>query len=1052
MAPDDAGQVDFAPEPAEQQPASQTDADPPGPAEDDRQASATERLIEASSLFDEAYYARHSGIAGSRAELVAHYVAEGEAAALSPSAEFDARFYRDTNPDVVRAGATMLAHYIRYGRAERRYPNWRRLRWDAERVEASGLFDARVYAWDRGVPALPGLSDAEDYLAVRNYRAQIGKTFDSEFYMRAYDDALGSGAEAYSMPILHYLAVGIIQHRVCNRQQLFQQIDAGRPRFNERYYLAQFRSRFPDEPLPDDPLEHYVLSGSRLGLDPAPDFSADYYLRLYPDMRASGMSPFFHFAAHGHAEGRIGRPDFTSVISQGDTAFDSGKPTILLACHEASRTGAPLVGLNVGARLADTHNVISYLGRSGPLLDDFSLHSCVLAVAQMSPLDAEYLLLHLKAAYRLSAVLLNSVETSPFAQAALQADLPSVALVHEFAEYTLPPGRMSEVIESVDRIVTPARLISDSLQAEALATRSGHANNIEVRPQGYLPHLPEDEAEADLTRDEILVQVGAEGRTDVKLVLGAGYVQMRKGVDLFVQVAGEVRRLFGDDFRFIWVGDGYFPKSDLHYSAWVADMVQRLGLDRHVFFLPPQSSLDALFALSDVFLLPSRLDPFPNVALDAFRAGRAVVCFDRATGVAETLRDAPGRKAAVGAAVEYCNVTQAAEALVRLFKPAEAKRALGNTALAQRQFDFGDYIGVIAAQLARAAALRDEAMQATQAITASGLFDASFHENIAAPVEPSMLRAAVRTYVARGQKGLLRYNPRPGVNEGAARLRLAQAGVTQPGVTQLGPALDPNGAAPTHRCVLLGGDTGPDTAIDAPSLRAVLHLHLHYPELAAEFVRRLSAAEMTLDLVVTTTSDARRLEIEYAFRRYKGGDTRYFVAPNRGRDLGPFLTEVGRLVGAGEYDVVGHLHGKRSMAVDVGMGDRWRTYLLDTLLGGNEVLALFERDPRLGLVFAEDRHCVGWSKNWDVAAALAARMEPPPALPQWPIFPIGAMFWARPAALAPLWKLGLGTADFPAEPAPYDGTVLHALERMLPAICEASGHGWCTVYRAGSGW
>jgi glycosyltransferase involved in cell wall biosynthesis len=966
---------------------------------------------------------------------------------LSPSAEFDVHFYRDTNPDVVRAGDSPLTHYLKHGRTERRYPNWRRLRQDAERVEASGLFDARVYAWDRGVPALPGLSDVEDYLALRNHGAPIGTMFDSAFYARAYDDVLDSRPEAYSMPILHYIGVGFAQHRVCTRQQLFQQMDAERSRFNDRYYIAQFRSRFPDAPLPADPLQHYILSGSRLGLDPAPDFSADYYLRLYPDMRLCGMDPFFHFAAHGHAEGRTGRPDFSSMISPGGAAFDTSKPTILVASHEASRTGAPLVGLNVGARLADTHNVISYLGKSGPLQEEFASHSCALAVAPLSPLDAEYLLVHLKAAYRLAAVLLNSVETSPFAQAALQADLPSVALVHEFAEYTLPPGRMSDVIESVDRIVTPARLICDSLQAEALATRSGHANNIEVQPQGYLPHLPEDEADADLTRDEILVQVGAEGRTDVKLVLGAGYVQMRKGVDLFVQIAGEVRRLFGDDFRFIWVGDGYFPKSDLHYSAWVADMVRRLDLDQHVFFLPPQSSLDALFALSDVFLLPSRLDPFPNVALDAFKAGRAVVCFDRATGVAETLRDAPGRKAAVGAAVEYCSVTQAAEALVQLFKPAEAKRALGNAGLAKRQFDFGGYMGVIAAQLARAAALRDEAMQATQAIIDSGLFDASFHENMAPPVEPSMLRAAVRTYVARGQKGLLRYNPRPGVNEGAARLRLAQPG----------PALDLHGAAPTHRCVKLTNKTGskdtrPGASVDASGLRAALHLHLHYPELAAEFVTRLTAARMKLDVIVTTTSDARRLEIEYAFRGYKGGSTRYLVAPNRGRDIGPFLTEVGRLVGAGEYDVIGHLHGKRSLAVDAGLGDRWRSYLLDTLLGGDEMLSLFERDPRLGLVFAEDRHCVGWSKNWDTAAALAARMEPSPTLPQWPIFPIGTMFWARPAALAPLWALGLGAADFPAEPAPYDGTVLHALERMLPAICEAAGHGWCTVYREGSGW
>ncbi len=617
MATDAAGQGKLGPEPDGQH-ADQIDAIEPDLVQNGSETPDAERLVAAGELFDDEFYARGAGVAGSRAELAAHYLATGEAAMLSPSAEFDLRFYCDTNPDVVKTGASPLLHYLEYGRAEFRYPNGRRLRRDVERVEASGLFDARIYAWDRGVAALPGLSDLEDYLAARNYRAPIGEMFDSSFYMRVYDDVLGTGAANRGMPILHYIDIGRAQHRVRNGHQLFEQMEAGRPRFNERYYLAEFRSRFPGEPLPAEPLQHYILSGSRLGLDPAPDFSAEYYMRRYPDLQSSGMTPFYHFAAHGRAEGRVGRPDFSSMISQGEAAFDRGKPTILVASHEASRTGAPLVGLNVGARFAKTHNVVSYLGKSGPLSLDFATHSCLVATGALTPIDAEFMLRHLKATHQLSAVLLNSVETNVLAPAALHAALPSVALVHEFAEYTLPAGRMSAVVEQIDRIITPASLIQDSLQAELLATRFSTANNIMVRPQGCLPKLPTDGAERDLARDEILALVGAGAGATVKIVLGAGWAQMRKGVDLFVQTAAALRQLWGDDVRFVWVGDGYAPKTDIHYSTWVADMIRRLDLERHVFFLPAQSSLDTLFALSDVFFLPSRLDPFPNVALDAF--------------------------------------------------------------------------------------------------------------------------------------------------------------------------------------------------------------------------------------------------------------------------------------------------------------------------------------------------------------------------------------------------------------------------------------------------
>ena len=1024
--------------------AGQRDADPADIPESAGDLPAQARMVAADTLFDEAFYGRAIGVSGSRLDLATHYLATGEAALLSPSEAFDVRFYRDANPDVAQGGGSPLLHYLVHGREERRYPNRRALRRDAERVAASGLFDARAYAWDRGRPARPGFSDVEDYLVSRNHRAPIGDAFDSAFYAEAYDDVLGE-ASGYAMPVLHYIEAGRAELRVCTGRQLEQRVEAGQARFNERYYLDGWRRRFPGQPAPSDPLEHYVLLGCRLGLDPAPDFCADYYLRRYPDLHTAGMDPFYHFAAWGHAEGRVGRPDFTSLLSPGDLAFDAAKPTVLVASHEASRTGAPLVGLNMGAALAGTHNVVAFLGKPGPLLRDFASHCCTVVTGPLSPLDAEYLLREMKETHRLSAVLLNSVETSALAQAALQAELPSVGLVHEFAEYTLPPGRMSDMVEAMDRVITPASLIRDSVQAELLLTRSGPANHIGVRPQGYLPSLPEDAAAEDLTREEILALIGAEeGRA--KIVLGAGFVQMRKGVDLFVQTAAAVRRLWGDEVRFIWVGDGYSPKADLQYSAWVADMVRRLDLEGHVFFLRAQGSLDALFALSDVFYLPSRLDPFPNVALDALRAGRAVVCFDRATGVVDALSDAPGRKAAVGAAVAYCDVREAAEALVRMFKPAEAKRALGNAALAKRAFDFGDYAAAVAEQIGEAGALREAAARAADAILDAGRFDAAFHENMPAPVSRAALRAAVRAYVARGQKGLLRFNPRPGFNEGVARLRLATPG----------PALAGPDAAPTHRCVVLRDDA-PPTAVE---LRAALHLHLHYPELAAEFAARLTAARgagpAPLDLILTTTSDARRIEVEWAFRGYKGGSARVVVAPNRGRDIGPFLTEVGALVQAGQYDVVGHLHGKRSLAVDGAMGDRWRSFLVDTLLGGAAglpaVLSLFADDPGLGLLFAEDRHCVGWDRNRPIAEALAARMQPAPALPEWPVFPIGTMFWARPAALAPLWALGLVPQDLPAEPVAYDGTVLHAVERMLPAVCEATGHGWCTVHRKGAGW
>jgi lipopolysaccharide biosynthesis protein len=55
------------------------------------------------------------------------------------------------------------------------------------------------------------------------------------------------------------------------------------------------------------------------------------------------------------------------------------------------------------------------------------------------------------------------------------------------------------------------------------------------------------------------------------------------------------------------------------------------------------------------------------------------------------------------------------------------------------------------------------------------------------------------------------------------------------------------------------------------------------------------------------------------------------------------------------------------------------------------------------------------------------------------VFPVGSMFWARVPALSALLGLGLRWEDYPEEPVPYDGTILHAIERMLPIVATASG-------------
>ena len=104
------------------------------------------------------------------------------------------------------------------------------------------------------------------------------------------------------------------------------------------------------------------------------------------------------------------------------------------------------------------------------------------------------------------------------------------------------------------------------------------------------------------------------------------------------------------------------------------------------------------------------------------------------------------------------------------------------------------------------------------------------------------------------------------------------------------------------------------------------------------------------------------------------------------------------------------------------------------------VMSGFEEDRDLGLVFPDDPHVIGWDKNLAHAQELAGRMGLPLPLPRSINFPAGTMFWARSRALKPLFDLRLDWEDYPAEPLPVDGSMLHAIERLLPLVVRSAGY------------
>jgi lipopolysaccharide biosynthesis protein len=143
--------------------------------------------------------------------------------------------------------------------------------------------------------------------------------------------------------------------------------------------------------------------------------------------------------------------------------------------------------------------------------------------------------------------------------------------------------------------------------------------------------------------------------------------------------------------------------------------------------------------------------------------------------------------------------------------------------------------------------------------------------------------------------------------------------------------------------------------------------------------------------------------------------------------------------------------------VDAALGENWREFLWQNLIGDRHpmmdvILDRFATDATLGIAFPQDPHLSDWDANLGIAESLAARMGIEEPLPPFFDFPVGTMFWARTEALKPLLALSLDWNDYPEEPLPIDGTVLHAIERLLPFAARHVGYRYATTHVPGVTW
>ncbi|SAL04508.1 Spore coat protein SA [Caballeronia calidae] len=553
---------------------------------------------------------------------------------------------------------------------------------------------------------------------------KLREAFDAKFYLETYADVAASGMDPWE----HYVQFGRAEGRVASAGELSAKESES---FDAEFYLASN----PDVAAAAvDPYEHYVLFGKAEGRKGAPEppatgqaedlekqraarsglavFDPEFYLEAAPDVAASGMSALDHYLNYGRAEGRPSHPLDVASQWRGDR-FGSARPKVIVVSHDASRTGAPVVALNICQQLSARADVIAILLAGGPLVENFRQGCCETLVLEKPEMRHAVVLARLirdiRERVKVDHAIVNSTESRMMVKPLVDQGVRVLFLVHEYISYLHSRTSTDEAINQASVVVVSSRpVLEDAINDD---TRTALERAVLLRQgKSVIPPSEAESAEAAKRLRGIDDREEAPDTVDrvkallesitprPRLVLGAGTVQFRKGVDLFFAVGLALRRHAPDDNTlFVWVG--HDNESDLSYTACLSMQMrelERAGGNAKLFGVT--SRLEELYGLADIFLLPSRMDPLPNVAIDAMTVGLPVLCFEGAGGIPEVLADSAHGEVSVA---PFSDVAEVARRLDALAHDSHLRDAVGaeNRRIAQDAFDMNAYVERLVALL-----------------------------------------------------------------------------------------------------------------------------------------------------------------------------------------------------------------------------------------------------------------------------------------------------------------------------------------------------------------
>jgi glycosyltransferase involved in cell wall biosynthesis len=321
---------------------------------------------------------------------------------------------------------------------------------------------------------------------------------------------------------------------------------------------------------------------------------------------------------------------------------------ILFVSHDASRSGAPIILLNLIIWLKINKNVnpVILLLEAGPLYSDFVSIGEVFVYekeVKRSFKKQNFLIRFLK-----RCIYKENVEYESMLSKIHKKDICIIYSNTVSSNWVLPEIKkvidvpvLNHIHEMYTSIVTYyPEMLSDEIKKNInhfLFVTDLNLKNILANYQ-----IPQEKSTIisefiDISKIDRLILSKKEFKqkeeTEKMTVYSCGKMSFRKGKDYFFEVVKTIAFEFPEiQLEFVWLGE-----IDHEYVKYIELDFQMNGKEKN--FKIMDSVLDPINAVKnfDLMLLLSREDPFPLVAIEAAILSKPIIIFQNASGVENTL-------------------------------------------------------------------------------------------------------------------------------------------------------------------------------------------------------------------------------------------------------------------------------------------------------------------------------------------------------------------------------------------------------------------------------